>query len=275
MTFVRAKWIRLAATGLFLLTAWGCARPLAFISHFRRERPPTVESLTAPLRRRFRPVKTLWLRARVRVRQPGRPGQGIFDATILAEFPDLLRLRAYRNATILVFDFLANEKELRLHDALSKQYYSADYETLRRSRSPWSGLTPSLLIQALLVDQTVLDRILSARSATVRRRWKTLEVSCETADGNVRIVFDRAGGQIVGLTYRSAAGGKPTRVDYGEMVDVEGVRLPRWVEVEHGPSRMRLRLDVLEYKVNPPLSPEVFAIRLPAGQSWWPLETLR
>jgi hypothetical protein len=271
----RANLIRWSLAAVALLTACGCARPRAFLPPFRRAPAPTVESLLAPLRQRAAPISTLWLRAGVAIRQSGRPGKAIFNATILAQPPDRVRLRAYRNVTILVFDLLADARELRLHDTVEDRYYAADYSRLRQSNSLWAGFSPSLLIQALAVEQTVLDRAASARSATVFRRWRTLELRLDTAEDRMRVALDSAGRQIVGLAYERAAGGKPVQVRYGEMVEAGGVRLPRWIEVEIAATGTRMRLDVSEYKVNQPFDAKVFRLEAPPGRPWLPLENLK
>lgn len=270
-----AKWMRWGAAALLALGAWSCARPRGFIPSFRREPVPTPETLTAPLRERAKSIETLQCRARVSVWQPFRPGRRHFLALMVVRPPDQLRLRAYREGMILVFDLLADGEGLRLRDAIDKRYYAAGYERLRRSGSPWASISPSLLFQALAIEQTVLGRVASARSAKVRRRWKTINLDLETADGRVRIAFDRAGQRIVTLAYKGTASERWTRVRYGEMIEVEGVRLPRWAEIEHGPTRTRLRFDVLQYKINRSFRPEVFRLKAPADQPWLPLETLR
>jgi len=267
--------MRWGAGLLLALSAVGCARPRGFVAPFRREPVPTVETLTVPFRGRAKSIETLWLQARVSVWQPLRPGRQHFLATVLIQPPDRLRLRAYRSATILVFDLLASGEEVRLHDAIGRLYYAADYEALGRSGSPWAGLSPSLLFQALAIEQTFLDRLASANSARVRRRWRTLELNLETTDGRVRIAFDRAGQRIVAVTYRRTARERPIRVEYGETIKVEGVQLPRWAEIRHGPSRTRLRFDVSQYKINRSFGPEVFRLQAPASQPWLPLEMLR
>jgi hypothetical protein len=269
-----AQWMRWSAATLLLLCAGGCARPLAVISPFRPA-PPTVESLLAPLRQRSKPIETLWLRASVTVRQSGYLGKGIFAATVLAQPPDRLRLLAYRNATIRIFDLLADGKGLRLHDTVKDRYYAADYGALRQSQTMWAGFSPSLLIQALTVEQTVCERAASARSATIVRRWRTIELSLDGADDRVQVAFDRRGRQIVGLTHEPTPGQKSTRVRYGQMAETAGVWLPRWVELDIASTGTRMRLDVSEYKVNQPFGPAVFALNAPAGRSWLPLETLK
>lgn len=255
-----------------LLSAWGCARPLGFVFPFRREPTPTVESLVGPLRQRSKPVETVLLRARVTVHQPGSVGKGTFDASVFVQPPDHFRLRAFQNVSFLVFDLLADADGLRLHDATEKRYYAATYDTLRKANSPWGGLTPSLLIRALTVEQAVLDGVALARSASVRRRWNTIELRLETAEEHIQVVFDRTGRQIVGLTHERATGEKPMRIQYGEMMEVEGVQLPRWAELRIDSSRLRMRLNVSEYKINKTPPPKVFSLEAPAGQPWLPLE---
>jgi hypothetical protein len=234
-----------------------------------------VEDLIAPLRERSKPIETLWLRARVAVRRSSYLGQGIFDATVLAQPPDRIRLRAYSSATILMFELLADGKGLRLHDTIKDRYYAAEYGALRQANSLWAGFSPSLLIQALAVEQTVLDRATSARSASTYRRWKTIELRLESAEDRMCVDFDRTGQQIVGLTYERPSDKKPMRVRYGEMAAIAEVRLPRWVEIEIGSLRSRMRLDVFEYKVNQPFGPTVFSLEAPPGRTWLPLEILK
>jgi len=268
--------VRFAALGLLLAVVGGCATPVGFIPSFRREPPPSVEDLVAPLRQRAKPAKTLWLESRVRARRPGRLGQGIFTSTILIERPDHLRLRGYRSATFMIFDLLADGEGMRLRDATqsdpARQYYAATYERLRLANSSLAGLTPSLLISALMIEHTIVERVTSAQMVSVRRRWKTVEMRLETNDERIWVTFDRAGENILAVRYESAAGGRPTYLRYGEMVEADGLRLPQQLEIEHGQSRMRLRLEVRQYKVNPTFRPEVFMMEPPAGQSWLPLD---
>jgi len=251
-----------------------CATPVGFI--LRREPPPRVEDLVAPLRQRAKPVKTLWLESRVRVRRSGRLGQGIFTSTILIERPDHLRLRGYRSATFLIFDLLADSESMRLRDATqndpARQYYAATYEQLRLSNSPLAGLTPRLLINALLIEHTIAERVSKAHTVGVRRGWKAMEMRLETEGERMRITFDRTGRMILAVRYESTARGRPTYLRYGKMVESEGIRLPQQLEIEHGSSRMRLRLEVTQYKVNPTFRPEVFIMEPPAGQPWLPLD---
>jgi len=270
-----ARWIGHVVIMFLALSVAGCATSRGLLGPLQRAPAPTVEQLAAPLRERAKRIETLWMRARVSVRQSGRVGRGIFDATVLAQPPAHLRLRAYRSATIPVFDLLADAKGLRFHDTIENRYYAAEYGTLRRANSPWAGLSPSLLFQAVVVEQTILDRVASARSTRVRRRWKTIELRLESADDQLRVVFDRLGQRVVELTYEPASGEKPTWIRYGEMMESAGVRLPRRAEIKIGPSGMRMRLDISEYKMNQTFVPRVFSLDPPPGQRWLPLEMLR
>lgn len=283
MSLILRGWIRTAGLALAVAVAGGCAPARTWLRPPCLEPAPAVEALVAPLRERARPVDTLWLRARVVARRQLRPGVQHFDATLLADVPDRLRLRAYRNATILVFDALADEQGLRLRDAMNKRYYAGTYDELARARSPWAGLRPSFLLQGLLVEQSIVEWMAEAESATARRRWRGIELRLEVPDGRLRIRFDRAGREIVDVIHEPAAGGKASRLRYGPMFEVENVRLPAWIEIRHGPSRTRTRIELfrdpdnseMAPKINPRLQERVFTLRPPAGQPWLPLTTLK
>ncbi|MCX8037291.1 MAG: DUF4292 domain-containing protein [Candidatus Sumerlaeia bacterium] len=263
--------VALAAVAQMLLSAcahWG--RPPLWP---RREPPPTVESLLAPLRARAQPVRTLWLRANATVSRTGRPGKAIFQATVLAQVPDRLRLRAYRNSTILVLDLLADPSGLRVCDALQKRYYASDYETLRVAGSSWAGFSAPLLIQALTVEATVLDRAAVARASRIRRHWTTFELMLELPDGRARVFFRRNDLQIASVLWQEPDGAT-TRITYQAIREVDGVRLPERVDVRHDASEMHLRLDVTEYKVNADFDPRAFVLQAPAGTAWLPLDKM-
>jgi len=275
MTTRLSLWIRWSIVALALLMAWGCAVPSRFRGPFRPAPTPTVEELVGPLRQRLQPVKTLRFKAQVSAWQSRRPGRLHFEALAGIEPPNQLRLRAYRSATVTIFDLLANEKGLHLHDAVNNEYYAADYATLRRADSLWAAFTPSLLVQALTVEQSILERVASARAVSVHRHWGTFELRIENADGSARFFFDRKSRDLVSLIHEGAGSQGTTRLRYGKMVEVEGVRLPQWVEVDHRPTRIRLRLEITEYKVNQSFPPGAFVLKAPAGKQWLPLETFR
>jgi len=266
-----AKFFRSAVVAALAVAAAGCAGRLkpAFLT---RPPAPTIEQLRVVLGERARPVRTLWIRGRVSIWQRGLPGRQHFEATILLEPPDRLRLRAYRNATILIFDLLADGEGIRLHDIMEKSYYAADYATLRRSRSVWLWISPPVLSRALLADQTVLGDISSAHSVRIRRRWKTSEIRLERETGSERVFFDPRSERIVEIRYKAVSGGRALAIKYGESIEAEGFRLPRWIEITYGPLGLRLRLDVSQYKVNRAFRPEVFEMRPPPGETWLPLE---
>lgn len=266
---------RSRAAGIVLLALLcGCARPATLLSPFRREPLPTVESLIAPMRKRSNPVASLQFKARVTVWRSGRPGRQNFEALVGIRPPATARLRAYRNAN-QVFDLLADGEGLRLHDALGKAYYRADYASLQRADSLWAGVSSKRLIEALLVGPTVVSRASATDSTIVRRHWKTVEICLETSESRTRVFFNRATRQVVELIEEPKSGGSPTRVDYGEMAEIEDLLLPRWVQISHGPSRTVMRLEISDYAVDKVLGPRVFSLDLPAGQRWQPLEALR
>lgn len=261
------------------LVATGCIEHLKHAVPFPREPVPTVEDVIAPLHERTTPVATLWLRGSAKLRMKYVPGWMHFDATILATPPDRLRLRAFRNA-VLVYEILADEWGLRVHNAIDKRFYAGSHAFVRRSNVPWTGLASALLRDGLLVESSLLDRLKSGGTATVHRHWKTWELRIEDADGEVRARFDRVTRRVVALRCKPATGGRATRLKYGEMLEVGGVRLPRWVELDHGPSRIHARFDVSEAdrpKVNIPggFDPRVFRLEPPPGQRWLPLDQLR
>lgn len=267
------RWALWAAVSSLLA---GCAAKFRPGGLFRPGPCPTVEEIVAHLGQRSRPVRTLWLRGRVSMWQRGYPGRRHFEATILADVQQRrVRLRAYRNYTILIFEILADDWGLRFRDAVENRYYAASYERLRLAGSPWAGISPRLLIQALLVEQSVAENALQAEKATVRRRWGWLRMRLETSKARVRIRLDRAGDRILRMRYEPASDAGTVELRYGEMIEVEGVRLPRWAEIDYRPTHTRLRLDAWEYKVDRRFAPEVFMLNPPEGQGWLALEGLR
>ena len=260
---------------ILLFLAAGCAGSLRPAGRLWREGTPTVEALVAPLRREAVPIETLWLRGRVTLRRRYLPGRLHCDVTVLAEPPDRLRLRAYRNVTIRVMDVLADARGVRIYDALENRYFAGGSEALPVSGLPWVDLAKALLQDGLLVEQAVLRRVDSATRAQVRRRWKTWEMRLEHAGECCLVRFDRATGRIVALSRTPARGGVAARLQYGDFLEVGGVQLPRRVELEYG--RARVRLDVFDDpapKINVPggFDPRVFQLEPPPGQRWLPLE---
>ncbi len=261
----------LAAAALVLLCS--CAHWVQPPGWLRREPPPTVESLLGPLRARAQPVRTLWLRANAAVSRSRRPGKTIFQATLLAQPPDRLRLRAYRSSTILVLDLLAEPSGLRVCDALQKRYYASDYETLRRAGSLWAAFSAPLLIQALTVESTVLDRAASARASRVRPHWTTFELTLDLPDGRACVFFRRSDFQIVSVVWEEPNGAS-ARITYAAMREIDGIRLPERIDLRLDPAEMHLRLDVTEYKVNADFDRRAFILQAPAGTPWLPLDKM-
>lgn len=266
-----------SAMAILLFSALGCARWGGLSVWPRPKEVVTAETLAESLDDRAASVKSLWLRAKVIASKPGLPGKRHFEATILFESPDRLRLRAYRNnSAFLIFDLMADGWGLRLWNAADKSLYASSYERLRYVESEWAALDPVLFRNGVLVEKMLLETLASADDVRVRRRWKSYELRLEQPDAEIRARFDRASGRLVRLDYRPENDALRARLTYGDMIEVEGVRLPQWVEIEHKKTRTRLRLEVSEYKVNRKFSAEVFRPKWAIGaQSWFPLEALK
>jgi hypothetical protein len=250
------------------LSLTGCAG-LA-VGPFRRTPAPTLDELIAPLRQRAQPVKTLYVSSYVSARKRGLPGRLHFQAAIYGEVPSRLRLRGYRAET-LIFQLLADERGIRLEKRMDRQYFFGSYDRIAKTLPILAGLSPGLLFKGLLFEQAVLDELAVARTVGVDRHWRSLELAIQTDRARVRAFFDRDGRQIRQLRYEPLSGERATRIDILETTTVQGLRLPRVVEILHGPSRTRLQIEVGEYRVNPPLDAKVFTLESPTGQ-WLPIE---
>ncbi|MBI5155353.1 DUF4292 domain-containing protein [Candidatus Poribacteria bacterium] len=278
----RVNWSRAAAVLLcFAALAFTGCRRASFVTPY--DVPPgaptlaqgTLAELDALLEARAPEHATLWVRARVILREPGRRGKAWFDATILYKAPDAVRLRGSRIPIGVLFEVIALGDQAGVYLKRDGELYVGTFGELREQGGGLGALSLGEMMSALLVNQE-LRRLMSAPAAwRVVNSREDLLLSKPIEDGRVMVWRIRRSDGLVRETILTTPSGEieaRVRYDGYAFTGPDEEPLPSRLAIELAGGQFEVTIEPGEYKLDPELDPRVFIY--PSAKSTYPMRLL-
>ncbi len=274
--FIRIRFV-MACFGIILALSSGCSlfrsRPF---SPFKESFPVTLtpDEISRRLVIRHSTHDEIWARGKITVSGPSLNGKSFFNATLLFQEPDKLRIRGSRMITSTLFEFIIAGNEAAVSLNMDKQWYSGMRRELLERPEITLGLDPFLVPQAILIQQFFMAGLRNADF----NKW--------CSDGNYYTFLWTSSGVTRGLMVRKkdllvreagiygADGRLAARIRYNAYEIFDGEVFPSDMEILLSCTGLKARVEISEYKQRPGFDPRVFSLEPPRNFTRYPLSAL-
>lgn len=243
----------------------GCARrgpDRAFESPYapgETRRIDSLDQLYALLRERTPEHKLYSVKTQVTMQAPDERRKLRFDANVYHRVPDAIRVRGAHPLAGLLFELIVDGERASVYVKDQKALYEGTLTELQRQGGAIGALPPDRLIGALLVNQALRDELAAGGKWKVLLEPEFLFLVREQPNGRTQTWrVGRADGLVRDVALVDARGRREVAIMYDEYEIAEGGQpLPRDMRVEVGDEDepLRVRLEVGEYKFDPPMNP--------------------
>lgn len=261
---------------LFLLLA-GCSlfakKPF---SPIMESHPSNLDAaaLQRILEGRHAPHPRLWASGEIVLRGKPIRGKEFFNATLLFEEPDRLRLRGSRLLASTLFEFIANGDRAALAFNHTKDWIEGSREEFEKHPDALLNLNPTILPRALLIQQRFLRMLAEGKF----NRWQRAsnQYIFVAADGEERAAFRL---NAADLLVREAAfygrdGSLKLRLTYKRYGMFLGEVLPMEAEAYFAAAGVTAQIQIKEYKFPPEFKEAVFRTTPAEGFTRRPVSSL-
>lgn len=261
---------------LFLLLA-GCSlfakKPF---SPIKESLPPNIDiaAFQRILESRHAPHPRLWASGEIVLRGAPIRGKEFFDATLLFEEPDRLRLRGSRMLVSTLFEFIMNGDRTALAFNHSKDWFEGTREEFEKYPDALLNLNPTILPRALLIQQRFLRMLAEGKFS----RWQRAsnQYIFVAGEGEEREAFRLNASDL--LVREAALYGKDgrlkLRLTYKRYEMFLGEVLPMDAEAYFASAGVTAQVHIKEYKFPPEFKEAVFRTTPAEGFTRRPLSSL-
>lgn len=263
-----------------LLCFGGCERT-RFVSPYPDSTAPpavtTVDELRTLLAERASAHPMLWAKGDLTIRTQGRSGSDLVTATVLYRQPGDYRLRASRVPIGNLFEVILKPDVAMLHFNRESRLFTGSPAELREKLDAVGNLTPEDFLNAVLVQQRLRAALEEGSRVLLAEQPEAVLIVRRTQDGRQEFWrLRKADGLIDQWLLRSPSGETLLDVRYAEyeLLDVRGRRepLPWELTIRVPVAKSTLRIELEEYKIDPPLRDAAFAA--PNAAETYPLRAL-
>jgi hypothetical protein len=263
--------------GVLLLFITGCAlissRPF---SPLRTDYPAGLDAseIFRVLEGRSVSHERLWAGGEITLRGEPLKGKKFFNATLLYEAPDRLRLRGSRMLTSTLFEYIMSADRVAVLFNHTKEWFGGTQGEFERHPEATLGLNPVELPKALLIQQDFMGRL--GGGEFDRRGVSGEDYLFLSTKGDNRVAFLL---RRKDLLVREAAvyrqdGRLLLRLRYRRYGLFLGEILPEELEMYFASSGVMARVHVAEYKFPTRFESAVFSLTPAVGFKRYPLKRL-
>ena len=215
----------------------------------------------------------LWANGGITLSSPKVKGRKFFQATLLYQAPQKLRLRGYRMITSTLFEFIINGDNLALVWNRERKLFRGTRKDLEKYPEATFGMDPLYLPQALLIQQEFI-RLLRGQRFDKWREGKDDYVFV-TKDGERRAFLLRKKDLLVReAALYSRDGRLSLRLKFRRYAFSNGDILPVELEAFFPKTGLTARVEINEYKHPEAFQDSVFDLTPPRDFECHPLEEI-
>jgi hypothetical protein len=247
-----------------MLALWGCAVPTTLP---RTPLSATTDGILKRLQEDDEGVRTMQAFGSLRWSRGGEKGS--VDHAIIIRRPDALRLEALTPMGPALFSLVLRMGKVELFAPSESKVYQGDASVELMERFFALPLKPQEAM-AVLCGRVP---ICAVQRATSRAEGDLLllDITCQSEGWTQRIRVEPTTQDVVGFNILDPSGDVVFSVNWGDFLEVDGVRLPGEVRAEMPSKGNSLIVRYKDVEVNAPISEERFQLRIPPGTDIRPL----
>jgi hypothetical protein len=246
-------------------------------SPLKTQYPPGLSpaDISIFLKQRHKALPHLWASGKITISGKGIKGKKFFQATILYQEPDSLRLRGSRMITSTLFEFIVNSKRMAVAWNREKMWFEGEREEWVKHPELSLGIDPLFLPKGLLIHQELIRLFDDKRISRWNKKGKSYVFLSEGTEDS-REAFE------VGtedLLIREAALYSPegilsVRLKFLRYDAFDGEILPVELEAFFPQTSITARVQLDAYKFPETFDITVFSLAPPPGYESHPLHEL-
>jgi len=247
--------------GLLFMFLAGCSlfakKPF---SPIKESHPPNLDAaaIQGILEGRHAPHPRLWASGEIILRGKQIRGKEFFNATLLFEEPDRLRLRGSRLLASTLFEFIMNGDKAALAFNHTKEWIEGTREDFEKHPDALLNLNPVILPSALMIQQRFL-RMLAEGKFNRWQRARNQYIFVSEEDGGREAFRLNAGDLLVReAAFYGKDGRLKLRLTYKRYGMFLGETLPMEAEAYFVSAGVTAQVRIKEYKFPPEFKEAVF-----------------
>lgn len=222
-------------------------------------------------------VKTIWSYLKINATSPKFKGKKFFYCTLLSEMPNKIRLRGNRIITSTLFEMLIVDDALTLLLNKDNIVYKGSVNDLKEPSDNMDvyNINPMEITRALLARNIIADNLRKAKSTFLPPLKNHYRLLAKRDDGGYEVFAVRKSDLLpeeIGVYNKDKE--MYLRITFKQFARFKSELMPSKFVVELLESGIKADIEAQDYKINPPLQPQVFVIEPEDNTKILPLKKL-